>query len=96
MIAQVMSFDGSREDNESGMEHVLDEVVPAARSRPGVRAVWLVSPDRARRMTVLVVDDEASQDAFFARVRERVESYPDRHRPSPVGVEEWEVYAVAP
>jgi len=96
MIAQVMTFEGSPEENEAGMEHVLDEVVPAARATPGVHAIWLVSPDRTRRMTVLVAQDEATRDALFARVRERVESAPDRQRPSPVAVEEWESYAVVP
>ena len=96
MIGQVTVFEGSPEDNDAGIAHVLDEVVPAAQQTPGMRGLWLVSPDRTRRMTVLVCDDEVQRNAFFGRVRERVEQAPDRHRPAPAGVEQWEVYAVAP
>lgn len=95
MIAQLMTFEGSPEENEAGMEHVLDEVAPAARTTPGVQAIWLVSADRTRRVTILVAEDEVSRDAFFARVRERVESAPDRLRPPPIAVEEWEPYGFA-
>jgi len=91
-----MTFEGSPEENEAGMEHVLDEVVPAARATSGIRAFWLVSPDRTRRMTVLLAADEGTRDAFFARVRERVDGTPDRLRPSPVSVEAWDVYGVVP
>lgn len=96
MIAQVMTFEGSPDDNADGIEHVLDEVVPAAQGTDGVRGLWLVSPDRTRRMTILVCPDEETRDAVFAQVRERVEQAPDRHRPAPVSVDAWEVYAVAP
>lgn len=96
MIAQVMTFEGTPEDNDAGIAHVLDEVVPAAQGAAGVHGVWLVSPDRTRRMTILVCPDEETRDAIFARVRERVEQAPDRHRPAPVSVDAWEVYAVAP
>ena len=96
MIAQVMAFEGSPEENELGMEHVLDEVVPAARATAGIHAFWLVSPDRTRRLTVLLAENEAVRDELFARVRERVKAAPDRERPSPVSVESWDVYGVVP
>jgi hypothetical protein len=96
VIAQVMIWKGSPKDNEAGIEHVLDEVLPAARATSDVRGIWLVSRDRTRRMTILVSADEAARDEVFARVRERVERDPDRHRPAPSSVEPWQVYAVAP
>jgi len=96
VIGQVMTFEGSPDENDAGIAHVIDEVVPAAQSTTGVRAFWLVSRDRTRRMTILVWPDEAAQEAVFAQVRERTEQTPDRQRPRPVSVEEWDVYALAP
>jgi hypothetical protein len=46
-------------------------------------------------MTVLVCADAEARDAVFAKVRAAVEKAPDRNRPSPVSVEEWEVYGIA-
>jgi hypothetical protein len=72
VIAQVMTFEGLPEDNEAGIAHVLDEVVPAAQEIEGVRGIWLVSSDRKRRMTILVCPDVAARDAVFrARARAR-------------------------
>ena len=96
MIAQVMSFESSPEDNEAGIAHVLDEVIPAAQATEGVRGIWLVSPDRTRRLTILVCPDEAAREAVFAQVGTHRERDPDRLRPPPVEVESWEVYGLAP
>jgi len=91
-----MTFEGTPDENDAGIAHVLDEVVPAAQSTAGVRAFWPVSRDRTRRMTVLVWPDEAALEAVFAQVRERSAQPPDRQRPAPATVEEWDVYALAP
>jgi hypothetical protein len=96
VIGQAMSFEGTPEDNEAGIAHVLDEVLPAMQAAEGVRAFWIMSPDRTRRMTFIAWPDEAARETVLAQITARREADPDRHRPSPVSVEQWEVYATAP
>ena len=89
-----MSFEGTPEDNEAGIEHVLDEVLPAAQGIEGLQGIWLVSEDHTRRLSVIVWPDAESRDAMFARIGAARAAVPDRLRPAPVKNEAWEVYAV--
>ena len=93
MYAQVTRFQDSPEDLADGIEHVLDEVVPAARLQSGVRGLWLVDRETGERLSVLVFEDEAAAAALFGAVGERRAADPDRNRPAPVGSTKYEIFA---
>ena len=95
MYAQVISFEDGPQDLEDGIEHVRDEVAPAAVATPGVRGVWLVDRETGSRISVMVFDDESCAEALFAAVGERRAADPDRNRPKPTGSRRYEVYAHA-
>ncbi len=95
MYAQVISFQDSSEDLEAGIAHVLDEVVPAVAGSTGMRGLWLVDRESGKRLSVMVVEDEAAAEAVWKEVAERRAQDPDRNRPKPVSVERFEIYGQA-
>jgi hypothetical protein len=95
MHAMVTTFKDSEADLADGIEHVHDEVVPAAEATAGVHGTWLVDRETGERLSVMVFDSDAAQEAFFAAVGERRAADPDRNRPRPTGSRRYEVYARA-
>jgi len=95
VYAQVTRFEDSPADLEDGIEHVLDEVVPLAKGRPGVRGLWLVDRSSGERLSVMVFDDEEAATSLFAEIGKVREADPDRNRPTPVGSTRYEIYAEA-
>lgn len=59
----------------------------------GLTGLWLVDRDTGRRITVMVWQDEAEQQAAMAPVATVREAEPDRPRPAPSSVGRYEVYA---
>ena len=97
MFAQVMFFEGeSPADTQAGVEHVGDEVVPVIRDAPGCEAgLWLVDRESGTRITVLVWESEEARDAAMQRVGAERAKDPDRHRPAPAWVRQFEIYGRA-
>ena len=93
MFATVMTFgDESADDLEAGIEHVLDEVIPAFQQTDGVQGWWLVDRGAGTRMTVLVCDGDEPLQAALAHVQEARAKDPNRHRPGPSDVQRFEIY----
>jgi hypothetical protein len=93
MFAQVITFDDGPDDLKHGIEHVLDEVVPAMAQAKGLTGLWLVDRETCKRITVMVWQDEAEQQAAMARVADARAADPDRLRPAPSSVGRYEIYA---
>ena len=92
MYAQVITFDEPPAALDRGIEHVLEDVVPAIEESDGVTAFWLVDRERGKRLSIMVWDSEEAAKAAFARIEERVAANPGE-RPKPVSVERFEIYA---
>jgi hypothetical protein len=95
MYALVVRFEDNPSDLRAGIEHVIDEVIPAAQAAEGVRGVWLVNNESGERLSVMVFENEACADALFTAIAERRAADPDRNRPAPVDSVRYEVYASA-
>ncbi len=95
MHAMVITFKDSEADLADGIEHVRDEVVPAAEATAGVQGIWLVDHETGDRLSVMVFDSDAAERTFFAAVGERRAADPDRNRPRPTGSHRYEVFARA-
>jgi hypothetical protein len=94
VFATVITFDEDAETQQAGIEHVLEEVVPAVAGREGVRGVWLVDREGGRRLSVMVFDDQAASDAAMEAISQRHATVGgDRPRPRPTSVSRYEVYA---
>jgi hypothetical protein len=96
MHAIVITFKDSETDLADGIEHVRDEVVPAAEATDGVQGVWLVDRETGERMSVMLFDSDAAAEAAFAAIGERRAADPDRNRPKPTGSRRYEIYARVP
>ena len=93
MFAMVLTFDGeSAQDLNDGIEHVLDEVIPAFERSGGVQGWWLVDREAGRRITVMFWDGEEELQAGMAGVQEARSKDPGRNRPAPTSVERFEIY----
>ncbi len=96
MFATVMRFDNeSTHDLEAGIDHVLDEVVPAFQQTEGVQGWWLVDRETGTRVTVLICDGDEQLQAALAHVQEARAKDPDRPRPAPSHVQRFEIYGHA-
>jgi hypothetical protein len=93
MFAQVMMFEGeSPEDTTAGVEHVTDEVIPPLRDAALLNGLWLVDRESGRRITVMVWESEADRDAGMQAIMAERAKDPDRHRPAPAWVKQFEIY----
>jgi heme-degrading monooxygenase HmoA len=92
MFAMVMTFEETPEDTKAGIAHVEDEVLPALDGCDGITGFWLVDHEASRRVTVMVWDTDEHYQEGMARIAERRQADPDRHRPSPTSVGRFELY----
>ncbi|MGN6378902.1 MAG: hypothetical protein ACTHNU_08135 [Gaiellales bacterium] len=93
MFASVIAFEEDSETQQHGIEHVLEEVIPALDGQAGVHGWWLVDRDGGRRLSVMVFDDQAAYDAAMAAISSRrAESGDDRPRPKPSSISRYDVY----
>lgn len=93
MYAQVIRFEDEPDELAAGIEHVLDEVVPAADATDGASGLWLVDRASGERLSVMLFADEAAAQSMFALVGERRAADPGRLRPGPRSSTRYEVYA---
>jgi SnoaL-like protein len=95
MYAQVVTFQESPEQVQAGIDHVLDDVIPALEAAPGLQGLWLVDREHGKRLSIMVWESEAHASAAMAKVQERVAR--SKHpRPQPTTVERFEIYARVP
>ena len=92
MYAQVVTFEESADQVQAGIDHVLDDVIPALEAAPGLTGLWLVDREHGKRLSILVWESEAHASAAMAKVQERV-ARSTHPRPTPTKVERFEIYA---
>jgi hypothetical protein len=95
MYAQVVTFEESADQVQAGIDHVLDDVIPALEGAPGLSGLWLVDREQGKRLSVMVWESEAHASAAMAKVQERV-ARSTHPRPKPTKVERFEIYAQVP
>jgi hypothetical protein len=95
MYAQVVTFQESTDQVQAGIDHVLDDVIPALQSAPGLSGLWLVDREHGKRLSIMVWESEADASAAMAKVQERV-ARSTHPRPKPAAVERFEIYAQVP
>lgn len=95
MFAQVVTFEERPEHVQAGIDHVLDDVIPALEASPGLSGLWLVDREHGKRLSILVWESEAHASAAMAKVQERV-ARSTHTRPTPARVERFEIYAQIP
>ncbi|HEY6109576.1 MAG TPA: nuclear transport factor 2 family protein [Gemmatimonadales bacterium] len=95
MYAQVVTFEESADQVQAGIDHVLDDVIPALEAAPGLTGLWLVDREHGKRLSILVWESEAHASAAMAKVQERV-ARSKHQRPTPTKVERFEIYAQVP
>ncbi len=93
MFAQVMFFEGeSAADTAAGIEHVGDEVIEPLRDSALQTGLWLVDHESGSRISVLLWNSEADRDEAMQPVMAARAKDPDRHRPAPAWVRQYEIY----
>jgi hypothetical protein len=95
MYAQVVTFEESPEQVQAGIDHVLDDVIPALEASPGLSGLWLVDREHGTRLSIMVWESEAHASAAMAKVHERV-ARSKHQRPKPTTVQRFEIYARVP
>ncbi len=95
MYAQVVTFEESADQVQAGIDHVLDDVIPALETAPGLAGLWLVDREHGKRLSIMVWESEAHATAAMAKVQERV-ARSTHQRPKPTKVERFEIYAQVP
>jgi len=95
MYAQVVTFEGCADQVQAGIDHVLDDVIPALATSPGLSGLWLVDREHGKRLSIMVWESEAHASAAMAKVQERV-ARSKHQRPTPTKVERFEIYAQVP
>lgn len=95
MYAQVVTFEESPDQVQAGIDHVLDDVIPALETAPGLSGLWLVDREHGKRISIMVWESEAHASAAMAKVQDRV-ARSKHQRPKPTSVERFEIYARVP
>jgi SnoaL-like domain len=95
MFAQVVTFEESADQVQAGIDHVLDDVIPALETSTGLSGLWLVDREHGKRISIMVWESEAHASAAMAKVQERV-ARSTHPRPNPTKVERFEIYARIP
>ncbi len=67
-----LSVLSARHQVRAGIDHVLDDVIPALEKAPGLRGFWLVDREHGKRLSVLVLESEAHASTAMAKGQERV------------------------
>ncbi len=93
MFATVITFEEDSAGQAAGIDHVLEEVVPALQGRPGVSGTWLVDRQGGRRLSVMLFADEPAYEAAMQAIADRHAAAGARPRPKPASVGRYEVYA---
>ena len=92
MFAQIVTFEETPEQIDAGIQHVVDDVLPALETAEGLTGLWLVDREHGRRVSVLMWESEAAAALAMARVQQRVAA--SKHtRPTPSSIQKFDVYA---
>ena len=92
MYAQIVTFQETAEQVDAGIEHVLDDVIPALEHAPGLTGLWLANRATGKRLSIMVWESEAAASAAMAEVQKRLAT--SKHtRPTPASIEKFDIYA---